>query len=291
MSKPRSGRLGRGLANLIPDAPAQRAGAEAKKTGVQQIPIDLIERNPEQPRRYFDTNELDNLAQSIKADGVLTPILVKPVRGGRYQLVAGERRWRASGMAGLPEVPALVREAGDEDLLVWALAENLLRSDLSPMETADALAELESRGLNHAEIGNRLGLSRPAVSNLLRLRKLEPEFQEDLELGNLTAGHARTLLRLETLSQRRKLAAEITARGLSVRAAEKRAQAMLDGAKEVAEKPPESPQLRSVRERFEHAFATRVQIKTGKTGSGRLVLHFKDNNDLTRILETVEREF
>jgi len=288
MSKPR--RLGRGLANLIPDHPVAKPASAAGR--VRDIPIDLIERNPEQPRRRFDRQELDLLADSIRADGVLTPILLRPIKGGRFRLVAGERRWRAAGLAGLAEIPALLREAGDEDLLVWALAENLLRSDLSPVETANALAELEARGLNHTEIGKRLGLARPSVSNYLRLRKLAPALQQALDEGRLTAGHARALLMLEDPDQRLVLAQEIEKKGLSVRAAEARARVLAKGkSDEQAGAPVDSPQLRSVRTRLERALGSKVQLKVDSNGRGSMTLRFKNNEELSRILDHIEREF
>jgi ParB family chromosome partitioning protein len=283
-SSKRGGRLGRGLANLIPEEPLQRpAGAS-----IQQIPIDLIERNPDQPRRRFDEEELRALASSVAADGVLTPLLVQPMAGGRFRLIAGERRWRAAGLAGLSEIPALVRDAAGNEGLIWALIENLLRADLSAMETADALAELEERGHSHQAIGDRLGLSRSAVSNLLRLRKLEPEHQRAIEEGRITAGHGRALLVLDDPVLRHKLAAEIQKKGLSVRAAEARAKALARGPRAAT---AESPEQRSVRERIEDALATRVRMRFGREGRGTITIQFRDNQDLSRILDLLEREF
>jgi ParB family chromosome partitioning protein len=212
-------RLGRGLAALIgdmdrPAAPAQTPGVKPD----QQIPIELISPNPRNPRRFFDEAELGELAQSIREHGLVQPVLVRPVREGQYELIAGERRWRAAQKAGLTQVPAIVRTVDDRVALELAIVENVQRADLNPVEEALGYQQLmEDHGYTQADLGNVVGKSRSHVANTLRLLKLPPVIHDLINNGSLTAGHARTLVNADDPAG---LAKRIVEGGLSVRQAE-----------------------------------------------------------------------
>ena len=216
--------MGRGLAAILSVAPRDESEE------LRQLPIDLISPNPSQPRRSFDEDTLLALAESIKARGVLQPVLVRPIVGGRYELIAGERRWRAAGIAELNMVPAVVRRHDDAGSLEMALIENMAREDLNPVEEARACAALvEELGLTREEVGLRVGRSRVAVSNLIRLLDLPDEALELIEAGELTEGHGRALLLAGDHADRRKLAKDAVAGRWSVRELESRARAADSG--------------------------------------------------------------
>ncbi|HEV2769358.1 MAG TPA: ParB/RepB/Spo0J family partition protein [Solirubrobacteraceae bacterium] len=220
--------MGRGLAALFA---ASEEGTPASEE-LRQLAVELIAPNPRQPRRHFDEAALQALAGSLTERGVLQPLLVRPVPGGRYELVAGERRWRAAQLAGLETIPALVRERDDAQALEIALIENMAREDLNPVEEARACAALvEELGLSREDVGRRVGRSRVAVSNLLRLLDLPDEVLDALEHGRLTEGHGRALLLTGDHADRRRLAREASEGGWSVRALEQRARtSATDGA-------------------------------------------------------------
>ncbi len=212
--------MGRGLAALF----AASQEGEADPQELRELPVELIEANPNQPRRDFDEGSLQALAGSLAERGVLQPVLVRPRRGGTYELVAGERRWRAARIAGLATVPALVRERDDAQALELALIENMAREDLNPVEEARACAALvEELGLTREEVGRRVGRSRVAVSNLVRLLDLPDEALGAMQRGDLTEGHGRALLLADDHGARRRLAREAAEAGWSVRVLEQRA--------------------------------------------------------------------
>lgn len=212
--------MGRGLAAILAVSDEGTPGGDE----LRELPVDLIAPNPNQPRRTFDEAALQALADSLESRGVLQPVLVRPVAGGTYELVAGERRWRASQLAGLEQIPALIRERDDAQALEVALIENMAREDLNPVEEARACAALvEELGLTREEVGRRVGRSRVAVSNLLRLLDLPDDVLEQLERGDLTEGHGRALLLAEDNTDRRRLARSAAAEGWSVRVLEDRA--------------------------------------------------------------------
>ena len=212
--------MGRGLAALL----AASDGTAPATEELRQLSVEVIAPNPRQPRRHFDEATLHALAGSLVEQGVLQPVLVRPLPGGTYELVAGERRWRAARLAGLQTVPALVRERDDAQALEVALIENMAREDLNPVEEARACAALvEELGLTREDVGRRVGRSRVAVSNLLRLLDLPDEVLEALERGRLTEGHGRALLLADDHAERRRLAREAVEGGWSVRALEQRA--------------------------------------------------------------------
>jgi ParB family chromosome partitioning protein len=214
--------MGRGLAAILSVSSSDAAGAD----DLRSLPVELIAPNPRQPRRAFDDAALEALAASLRERGVLQPVLVRPVAGGTYELVAGERRWRAAQIAGLVSIPALVRARDEAEALETALIENMAREDLNPVEEARACAALvEELGLTREVVGLRVGRSRVAVSNLLRLLDLPDEALESLERGELSAGHGRALLLAEDHADRRRLARTAQVEGWSVRTLEARARA------------------------------------------------------------------
>jgi ParB family transcriptional regulator, chromosome partitioning protein len=221
MSDDRRG-MGRGLAAILP-----RPGDE---DGLREIPVDLIDPNPRQPRSNFDETKLGELADSIRVRGVLQPIVVRPLAGGRYELVAGERRLRAARIAGLQLVPAMLRQTDDWERLDIALAENMARQDLNAVEEARACATLvEDLGMTKEEVGRRVGRSRVAVSNLIRMLELPDEALAMIEGGDLSGGHGRALLLAKEQAQRLRLARDARAEGWSVRETERRARDLADG--------------------------------------------------------------
>lgn len=216
--------MGRGLAAILAAAPQEQ------REDLRQLPLEVIAANPHQPRRQFDEETLVALAESIKARGVIQPVLVRPMPGGRYELVAGERRWRAAQIAELDTIPAIVRQHDDSASLELAVIENMAREDLNPVEEARACAGLvEELGLTREEVGLRVGRSRVAVSNLIRLLDLPDEVLELLERRELTEGHGRALLLVPDNVLRRNLARHAAAQGWSVRELESRARAAADG--------------------------------------------------------------
>jgi ParB family transcriptional regulator, chromosome partitioning protein len=216
-TKRRAG-LGRGLAAILPETPADAAAGE-----LLELPVTLIKPNPSQPRTTFDPDALTALSASIEASGVVQPLLVRPLADGSYELVAGERRWRAAQQAGLEKVPAVVRDQAEPERLQAALIENMVREDLNPVEEAKACAALvEDLGLTKEELARRVGRSRPAVSNLIRLLELPDEALDMLQSGELSEGHGRALLGANGNDVRRRLAREVVAGGWSVRETENR---------------------------------------------------------------------
>ncbi|MGN6274530.1 MAG: ParB/RepB/Spo0J family partition protein [Solirubrobacterales bacterium] len=209
--------IGRGLAAILPEAEATAAGE------LRELPVGLIKPNPSQPRTKFDEEALAALAASIEASGVVQPLLVRPLPDGSYELVAGERRWRAAQQAGLEKVPAVIRDQAEAERLQAALIENMVREDLNPVEEAKACAALvEDLGLTKEELARRVGRSRPAVSNLIRLLELPDEALEMLESGDLSEGHGKALLGAQGNDVRRRLARDAARAGWSVRETEER---------------------------------------------------------------------
>jgi ParB family chromosome partitioning protein len=209
--------IGRGLAAILPEAEANAAGE------LRELPVELIKPNPSQPRTKFDEEALAALAASIEASGVVQPLLVRPLPDGSYELVAGERRWRAAQQAGLEKVPAVIRDQAEAERLQAALIENMVREDLNPVEEAKACAALvEDLGLTKEELARRVGRSRPAVSNLIRLLELPDEALEMLESGDLSEGHGKALLGAHGNDVRRRLARDAARAGWSVRKTEER---------------------------------------------------------------------
>ena len=247
--------------------------------------MDAIHPNPRQPRRRFDSEAGAGLADSVRSQGVVQPVLVRPRAAGGYELIAGERRWRAAKDAGLAEVPAVVREADDRDTLLLGLVENVARENLSPIEEARAYAVLlDEFGLSLGEIADQVGRSKPAVSNRLRLLELPDDVLGMVERGELTEGHARAVLAVPDHEERRVLARRIVRQGLSVRAAERAARwsgARTKTARKVLVDPDLARRAREAAERLT-GFSARVS-------SGRLEVAFADETELEELVETLER--
>lgn len=276
--------LGKGLSALIrePEEPKSQVGP------AELIPVDLIDPSPFQPRRSFDEADLRELADSLRAKGVIQPVLVRPA-GDRFQLVAGERRWRAAKLAVLEAVPAIVRSLDDRDALEFALTENLLRDDLGPLETARAYKSLQDRfGLSQEEIASRLGINRVTVTNTLRLLRLPASIQRMIEENQLTAGHARALLAVENEPMQLQLAERAVRRGLSVRELEKLATTPRVNAALAAEpeKRQPDPNVRSAIVELERRLGTRVRI-SGDGHRGSIQISYFSAEDLDRIYNTI----
>ena len=250
-----------------------------------EIPVQMIHPNPRQPRRSFDAEDGGALAESIRAQGIVQPVIVRPRPAGGYELIAGERRWRAARETGVPTVPALVREADDRETLVLALVENVARKQLSPVEEARAYAVLlDEFGLSAAEVGERVGRSRPAVSNRLRLLELPADVLQLVESGELTEGHARAVLAVPDHEARRRLARRIVRHGMSVRGAERAARQA--GAQQRPRRPATvDPTLA---ERVAAA-AERLTGLPAKVTSRRLEIAFEDGVQLAELAESLER--
>jgi ParB family chromosome partitioning protein len=212
--------MGRGLAAILPESPTDAPGPE-----LRDVPVELIRPNPDQPRSRIDDDGIGDLAASVAAAGIVQPLIVRPLSNGTYELIAGERRWRAAQQAGLDEVPALVRDQEDAERLQVALVENMAREDLNPVDEARACATLvEDLGLSKEELARRLGRSRAAISNLVRLLDLPDEAVDLLRSGELSEGHGRAILLAKGVDARRRLARDAVAGGWSVRETERRAQ-------------------------------------------------------------------
>lgn len=318
----RKGGLGRGLASLIPTGPADgensppRMGSAAADVVIgngappaastpevgdigavyREIDPASIEPNPRQPRQVFDDEALAELVHSIREFGLMQPIVVRELaeRPGKYQLVMGERRWRAAQQAGLTAIPAIVRETTDDNLLRDALLENIHRVQLNPLEEASAYQQLlEEFGVTHDELAARIGRSRPLITNMIRLLKLPIAVQRRVAAGVLSAGHARALLALEGGPEaQEELAARIVAEGLSVRATEEAVTLANRGGGGTPpaprRKPIQMPGLQDVAERLSGAFDTRVTVSLGKR-KGKIVVEFGSVDDLQRIVDLMDR--
>ena len=283
MSRPRNA-LGRGIGALIPSQPvATPAGPVASRDAAPpEIPLSAIDPNPEQPRRVFDEAQLARLAASIRVHGVLQPIVLRRA-GTRYELVVGERRWRASQAAGLETIPAVIAEVDPADRLEVALIENVQRHDLNPIELAFAFKTLSETGATQEEIGQRVGLDRSTVANTLRLLELPAEYQADVESGKLTAGHAKALLQTANPERRRQLRDRILQEGLSVRAAEEVARPTTagSGSKRRA-RSAQDPSLTRLADELRQRLQTRVRVN-GNVERGRIEIEYFGSEDLERL--------
>lgn len=259
-----------------------------------EIPVGSISPNPRQPRQIFDEEALAELAASIKIVGLLQPVVVRKTGGGSYQIVMGERRWRACELAGLEVVPAIVRETSDGDLLRDALIENLHRQQLNPLEEAAAYQQLlDDFEATHEELARRIGRSRPHITNTIRLLNLPPNVQRRVAAGVLSAGHARALLGITDPTAQEQLAHRIVAEGLSVRAVEEIVAMGGDStkpARQQARKQPVAPRLADLAGRLSDVLDTRVKVELGQR-KGKIVVEFASLDDLDRIVKTISPDF
>jgi ParB family chromosome partitioning protein len=294
MNKPHDPRrvLGKGLSALLPNRPSSGPAVSALATqvavdpnsGLQQLPVENIQANPRQPRTNFQQDKLYELAESIKVNGILQPLLVRRL-GDAYEIVAGERRWRAAKLAGLASVPAVIQDIADDNILTIALIENIQRDDLNAIETAIAFDRL-SRELNltHEEIGRRTGKDRTTITNFLRLLRLPEDLQGMLGDGRLSMGHARAILGLPTEELQRTVAEKIVSQGLSVRAAEKLVQSMTEP-RELKEdiKVQIDPNVKAAEEELQRVLGTRVAIHRKNEKRGRIEIEYYSQDELHRI--------
>lgn len=275
--------LGRGLDALIPGGDNNSYGS------VSQVPVERIVRNPRQPRSQFDPQELEELADSIREHGVIQPLIVTygEDRAAPFVLVAGERRLLAARKAGLESVPAIVREASDQQRLEWALIENVQRADLTALEEAEAYRQLcDDFGLAHEEIAARVGKSRATVSNTLRLLKLPADVQAALAAGQISAGHARALLGLATEASQSAALATVLKNELNVRQTEELVRRLSGQRLPVPPKPAPPPEVRALEERLRTSLGTRVSLNRRGAG-GTLTIHFYSDEELNSIVEQI----
>lgn len=291
-------RLGRGLDALLSKPTAETADVgndETEEQGLKNIPVDLLQRGQYQPRVDIRQDTLEDLANSIKAQGVVQPIVARPIAGtGRvkYEIVAGERRWRASQMAGLQEIPAVIRDIPDEAAIAMALIENIQRENLNPLEEARALDRLiREFDLTHAEAASAVGRSRASVSNLLRLLDLSDKVKPLLETRELEMGHARALLGITNSTQQLDAARQVVRKGLSVRETERLVRSMLDKA---AGKPVSKPagtgnaDIRRLETEVSEKLGAKVSVQHSKKGSGKLVISYNSLDELDGILKHIK---
>ena len=279
--------LGRGLDALLGGSTAATLEEEAVKVDsreLQHLPLDLIQRGKYQPRRDMDPSALEELANSIKVQGVMQPIVVRPIGGGRFEIIAGERRWRASQQAGLDKIPAMVREVPDEAAIAMALIENIQREDLNPIEEAVALQRLQQEfELTQQQVADAVGKSRVTITNLLRLIALPEEIKTLLAHGDLEMGHARALLGLP-LEQQVEGARHVVARGLTVRQTEALVRQWLNTKDKPAEKAKADPDINRLEQRLAEKLGAPVQIKHGAKGKGQLVIRYSSLDELQGVL-------
>ena len=281
---PRRG-LGRGLDVLIPSE-------DSAADGLVQVPLDRISPNPHQPRTVLSEESLAELADSIREHGVIQPLVVTQEMGGDYQLIAGERRWRASRLAGLETVPVIVKDAAPQEMLEIALVENVQRADLNPLEEALAYQHLvEDFGLSQSEVARRVGKSRPAVNNVLRLLAAAPAVQQALLDGDITEGHGRALLGLETEEAQTAALQTVLSRELTVRDTEALVRRLRGEVAKVQPKPTdaEDPHIQALEARFQEALGTRVSVKHGKK-KGRVVIYYYSDEEFQSLYQRLTGE-
>ncbi len=287
MSKKKKARLGRGLGALLGDVrpPGEASSARA---GVRELPIEQLQRGKYQPRLHMDKAALEELAETIRAQGIIQPLLVRAVGASRYEIIAGERRWRAAQLAGLGQVPVVVREVSDKDAMAVALIENIQRKDLNALEEAAGFQRLiEEFKLTHAQVAEAVGKSREAVSNLLRLLALHPSARQLLEAGELDMGHARALLALPTKDQPKAASATVANR-YTVRQTEAMVKRLLSGGgKSSGGGAKKSADVNRLENTLSKKLGARVSIAHGKAG-GKVVIHYHSLDELDGIIARVK---
>jgi ParB family chromosome partitioning protein len=288
---PKRRALGKGLDSLLPrvQTPAAAPSAEPEGGKPREINLDQIDRNPFQTRTQVNEAQLGELAASIAANGVVQPILVRPLANGRFQLIAGERRWRASQLAGKATIPAILRQVSDEQAMEITIVENLQRADLNPMEQARAFERLSREfHMTQEQMAVRTGKDRASVANFLRLLRLPSTVQARVESGELSFGHARTLLAFEHGEEMEKTAQRIVDRSLSVRQTEMYVQGLLHPEKAAKKDPkpedPVDPNVREVQERLQRALGLKVQIEDRK-GRGKVIIEYSHLEDFDTLLQ------
>jgi ParB family chromosome partitioning protein len=278
-------RLGRGLGSLIGNVKqVTEVSEEEMASGLTMLAIDKIQRGEYQPRKHFDEESLQELANSITAQGVIQPIVVRK-EGSHYELIAGERRWRAAQLAGLQSIPAVIKQIDTQAAAAIALIENIQREDLNPLEESAALQRLiDDFQLTHMQVAEAVGRSRVAVSNLLRLLELAEPVKDMVNKSLLSMGHARAILALPVLDQP-EIGRVVVNRALSVRETEALVKKVLSPSSKKVEKQPPDPDIQRLEQRISDSLCTEVKIKTGNKGAGQLVINFHSNDELDGILQ------
>lgn len=280
--KKRSG-LGRGLSALVSEAEYETGGSSAAATSETKLPIEDIVPNPNQPRIHFNETELRELSESIQEHGVLQPLLVRK-HGNGYEIIAGERRYQASKLAGLEELPVIIKEVNDKEMLALALIENLQRSDLNPVEEAKGYRQLiDASGMTQEALSKAVSKSRSAITNSLRLLDLPEVVQQMIFEGKLTAGHARAILAVPYEDARIRLAEKVAAEGLSVRATENLAPLFSAGETPKTSRPATPQSFKKAARVLRQVFNTNVRVKSSR-GKNKIEIEFKDEEELSRIL-------
>ena len=295
MAQPRRA-LGKGIGALIPSAnrltgstpvPPTPAGPALESEVVQRLSLKSIDRNPRQPRTEFHEEDLSQLAESIRESGGLQPILVRPAGGGRFELIAGERRLRASERAGLTDIPALIKPMGDDESLLVAIVENVQRADLNPIEEGEGYRLLQEEfGRTQDEVARRVGKSRPAIANALRILQLPDSIRAEIRAGRLSAGHARALLAIEDPDERAAVARAVLEDGLSVREAEQEARKRKPSSSRPSRAPARDPDVAAMEADLSRSLGTKVSIVTSPKGDGRgrVEIGFFSDDDLARLI-------
>jgi ParB family chromosome partitioning protein len=294
----RKNALGRGLGALLEDSPAKQKSQdilpEVAKTGIFEIPLEEIQVNPFQPRVHFDKDALQELAESIKVQGIIQPITVRKLAPNEYQLISGERRFQASKLAGLTAVPAYVRTANDQQMLEMALIENIQRENLNALEIAQSYQRLLAEcNLKQEELGDRVGKNRTTVNNYLRLLKLPPTIQAAIRDQQLSMGHARALINIEDVDKQLAIFKKTVEEELSVRKVEALVKSLNEGKPEKeSDKPGLDPvrkyEMNKIQQRLASHFGTKVALKADQKNRGEIKIPFQSASDLNRILEILE---
>jgi len=290
MTNKKSGGLGRGLGSILPDIDLDAAQGNTVAAAINTIPLSEIEANPFQPRKEFDEEALDELAQSIRQQGVITPITVRKMPAGNYQLIAGERRLRASQIAGLTEIPAYVRVATDTQMMEMALVENIQRENLGAMEVALAYkALLEECQLTHDQLSEKVGKNRSTITNYLRLLNLPAETQLALSKDQISMAHARALAGVEDITSHLEILRTIIERQLSVHQTEMMVKNAKAKPHASAKKRGELPSIHAAAQsQLKERFQSVVEIKRSQRGKGALTIHFNSDSDFERIMNILE---
>ena len=285
MTPQKKSALGRGLDALISTDYVKTQGSSS----ISEVPIDQIHANPDQPRRDFDPESLQELSDSIREIGIIQPITLRKIKEGEYQIIAGERRFRAAGMAGLTSIPAYIRTADDENVMAMALIENIQREDLNSMEVALACQNLlEAYDMTQEQLSARIGKKRATIANYIRLLKLPAEIQVALKNRQIDMGHARALLAIDDPMKQLQLFHELTKYGYSVRMVENKARLMNESSQGAAKKASDNT-LDPLAGQLSKVFGAPVKFKTTASGKGSISISFKDRNDLERLIQLFDQ--
>ena len=291
--KQRRGGLGRGLGSLIPTGPVETSTGQADSSSLQQVGIEKIKPNTYQPRLHMNQEQLEELASSIRTHGLMQPLVVSEADGkGEYTLIAGERRWRASRLAGMADVPVVVMTATPQEMLELAIVENVVRADLSPLEEAHAYRRLiEDFTLTQGEVAERVGKSRVAITNTLRLLNSPEQVQQAIVDGEITEGHARAMLGLTSIAQQIEMLEQVRSRNLNVRQTESLVRSWL---KEPVQRDPERHDVNAdmlrIESRLREALGTRVTLRSGSRSGGKIEIEYASEEELQAIYDRLVEE-